>query len=1376
MANGKSSSFGREQRNNATAKRPLRCFQKFGAPQNKRPKLKTSSGSSPTTETTLSSERTSETTANTGSSTSPTSSSSKSSTIIPSQSSSSTATLSIAGSTTVSSISTGNNVDSSTTGTDSTTHSNIPGSTSASIPPVNTMGIGNATTLSPSATSHSVISTKESIVPITSNGVTSTATESSSVPSSAGGMTTTAMQPTRESTGSTLSNKESTLETSTGTDSSSVSVTVATEETTATASKTPPSISASSMSETSTSTLSSLPITHLPASNGNHTTASSGSNSSAVVTSPGTTPSVTTETTSVLASNIFTITLAKTDDGTSAEIPVSGNIPVYGTRYKHIHVSINGLVSLGNNTVGYNPRPLPIGTNNTVLLAPFWTDLDIRNTTDSSVYATVYQNVQHNTNITKEWLPYLEPGFNPTWAVDVHWEHVSPYPAEIYHKKENTSFRLVLLSDGDRTFAAYDYDKNNALPYSLARTPVIGLDFGSDGYRSFFNRTGTPEAVDISKTVGNIGLIGKWIFKLYNESTVSNATATCRDWLTQESRDIVSSPIPACPCSTTQIFADPKFYFDNATYCADIVVPTENGYGLHCCYNPTDTPVRGSLMTGPRGPSAFYRFHPETFPALHKSRDIYARDACCTEEETCKQYYARRIVSSCSNYIPPIIASVFGSPNLQTFDGLQYTFGGNGEYLLAETNTGSVLQTKMEPIWIKGDSSQPNDNLTVFSSFTISGSTDVTVSQNDKRTGIDIKVDGASLTNSFEWESNFRRTFQNLTVYKNSDDCVVIVETAGFSTKFCDAGGSISAVVVTPPEAVRNTRGLLGTANNDKSDDLSLRDTTVEPLSLNSTDRKIFSQMQSWRVSPDTNTSLHQNLTINATDVTPLFLDELYPNIYNDENSTDYIACLLADAMVSKACLYHRLVLKDETTANQTLAIASKIANQKHVLQSRIPPLETSEGRIVNVTVGKEMTLYLKHMPSVIGRCNTDLNATCTDNGTGVMFTWTPASLATVHLSFTAVDNTLGLVSETVAYEIHICDCSGHGTCRFDRFLPNQHPMDNFRLASCDCEIGWTGHHCELDFDGCQGAPCVSWGSNCTDLTPAEQRQNKHPYRCSECPSGYRRIQTDCFEIDECQENTTLCDNEPGVCINTNGNYTCQCPRSTFWNGSVCISIPEPSTSFPESTTVRSPVDLCGYYNGTQMCENNGTCQLQNTNDSICVCTPGYHGDLCELRSVARATDGDWVVEILLPAAAAVAIATAALCCLMAVVRRRRKKRSLDEESDQDSFGVRGSYAVPSSIFLPRFNTNWRQFYGSPSTWNDTAPTVHRDRPLQFPITYPYDNETNSSVPTNSFDDRSLDTSPEWCNNVLLQEDEFNIGRPIYKTERIYPHLPDDSY
>ena len=45
------------------------------------------------------------------------------------------------------------------------------------------------------------------------------------------------------------------------------------------------------------------------------------------------------------------------------------------------------------------------------------------------------------------------------------------------------------------------------------------------------------------------------------------------------------------------------------------------------------------------------------------------------------------------------------------------------------------------------------------------------------------------------------------------------------------------------------------------------------------------------------------------------------------------------------------------------------------------------------------------------------------------------------------------------------------------------------------------GDHCELDLDGCQDNPCTA-GTNCTDVTPAEQVARGRSYNCTECPEG----------------------------------------------------------------------------------------------------------------------------------------------------------------------------------------------------------------------------------------------------------------------------------
>ena len=47
-----------------------------------------------------------------------------------------------------------------------------------------------------------------------------------------------------------------------------------------------------------------------------------------------------------------------------------------------------------------------------------------------------------------------------------------------------------------------------------------------------------------------------------------------------------------------------------------------------------------------------------------------------------------------------------------------------------------------------------------------------------------------------------------------------------------------------------------------------------------------------------------------------------------------------------------------------------------------------------------------------------------------------------------------------------------------------------------------TGDSCDEDFDGCGDGPCTA-GTNCTDLTPAEEAAQDKAFNCSACPEGY---------------------------------------------------------------------------------------------------------------------------------------------------------------------------------------------------------------------------------------------------------------------------------
>ena len=65
----------------------------------------------------------------------------------------------------------------------------------------------------------------------------------------------------------------------------------------------------------------------------------------------------------------------------------------------------------------------------------------------------------------------------------------------------------------------------------------------------------------------------------------------------------------------------------------------------------------------------------------------------------------------------------------------------------------------------------------------------------------------------------------------------------------------------------------------------------------------------------------------------------------------------------------------------------------------------------------------------------------------------------------------------------------------------------SFRVAQCECDVGWRGQHCSEDVDGCILNDCTS-GNICVDVVPVVEQTQGTSYTCepvAECETGYER-------------------------------------------------------------------------------------------------------------------------------------------------------------------------------------------------------------------------------------------------------------------------------
>ncbi len=134
--------------------------------------------------------------------------------------------------------------------------------------------------------------------------------------------------------------------------------------------------------------------------------------------------------------------------------------------------------------------------------------------------------------------------------------------------------------------------------------------------------------------------------------------------------------------------------------------------------------------------------------------------------------------------------------------------------------------------------------------------------------------------------------------------------------------------------------------------------------------------------------------------------------------------------------------------------------------------------------------------------------------------------------------------------------------------------------VTCHCTDLWTGAHCDVPVNQCEGSPCDN-GGTCTSDRPGQ-------FSCTCLPGWTGRHCED--DVNECQLSSP-CKNG-GSCQNRPGSYICLCISG--YSGTDCVETQDPCESTP--------------------CLNDGTC-TSNGDSYTCHCKFGSRGKNCEVRS-----------------------------------------------------------------------------------------------------------------------------------------------------------------
>ena len=183
---------------------------------------------------------------------------------------------------------------------------------------------------------------------------------------------------------------------------------------------------------------------------------------------------------------------------------------------------------------------------------------------------------------------------------------------------------------------------------------------------------------------------------------------------------------------------------------------------------------------------------------------------------------------------------MFGDPHVITLDGFRYTFNGKGEFSLIETQGNMfTLQGRMvQAVSGSGESSLATVFSAIVGKQNDSDSVQFTLNPEGE---IDIAVSGEQIS----FDGMVEQSFVNVAVMDRENNTISATFSSGAYIEVRVSNGILSLLVVSLPITFLNTtRGLMGSYNGDKTDDLApkLGDGVGEPISINSSLEEIHTQ------------------------------------------------------------------------------------------------------------------------------------------------------------------------------------------------------------------------------------------------------------------------------------------------------------------------------------------------------------------------------------------------------------------------------------------------------------------------------------------------------------------------------------------------------
>ncbi|XP_006213409.2 sushi domain-containing protein 2 [Vicugna pacos] len=462
----------------------------------------------------------------------------------------------------------------------------------------------------------------------------------------------------------------------------------------------------------------------------------------------------------------------------------------------------------------------------------------------------------------------------------------------------------------------------------------------------------------------------------FREDPVAWARTQCLAWEEQEDQlpDFLKE-LPDCPCTLAQARADSgRFHTDygcdiergsvctyhpGAVHCVRSVQASPRyGSGQQCCYTAAGMQLLTADSTGGSTPDRGhdwgappYRMPPRVPGLSHWIYDVISFYHCCLWAPECSRYMQRRPSSDCRSYQPPRLASAFGDPHFVTFDGTNYTFNGRGEYVLLEAvltdlRVQARAQTRTTP---EGSQDRGTGLTAVAVQEGNSDVVEVRLASRDRVLQVLLNQEVLSFAEQ-SWMD-----LKGMFLSAAAEDRVSVMLSSGAGLEVNVQGPFLSVTVLLPEKFLTHTRGLLGTLNDDPTDDFTMRSGRVLPPSTSS--RELFQFGADWAVENASSLLTYDSefLVTNFllrpkhdSTFLPLFPEE----ITSGPSQAAEVAELCGDNMFCRFDV--------AATGSTNVGNASRVAHMQHLLRAQSLQPVVSCGRLAPPLNGrKEGMSYL---------------------------------------------------------------------------------------------------------------------------------------------------------------------------------------------------------------------------------------------------------------------------------------------------------------------------------------------------------------------------------------------------------------------------------